>query len=391
MFFVSKVSPFLFGLALFNLGFSLLLRHLPADKVVFFISLIFGFIGFTLMGAIYQIIPNSQNRKLSNPEITYWVVGFSIAGLILLYFSRFEISSLLILISLSLFFIHTIRNVRNWTPVTVKFLGVSVFYLFLFSLFMFLHFNFNLIPFQVVVHTLTVGALLNAVYGVELAWIPMLLMETLNIKKANRLFWIKQISTLTFLLSFISMNYSFLALASFIEFTAFLFFAYILYEVVSNRKIQTPLPYVIKVLLVALIPLPFGLILGVFSSSNPVVLPFTVDIHINLLIYGFAAFTIFGGMLHLLPRIVWGWKFATLKEVKIPTVNELVEEKEIPRFLQSGVIAFLLFVSLDSLPSPFRILSIIPYMFIIGFFLKITYVCIFNKLMEVEHGTDKSS
>jgi hypothetical protein len=44
--------------------------------------------------------------------------------------------------------------------------------------------------------------MLNAVYGVELAWIPMLTMTTLNFKKALNLFYAKQFSTLFILVSF---------------------------------------------------------------------------------------------------------------------------------------------------------------------------------------------
>jgi len=124
-------------------------------------------VGLTLLGAMYQIIPNSQNRKLSRPQISYWVFGGVVASLILFYFHRFEIGSLILFLSFGTFYIHGLMNVSNWTPVTVRFIGASATYLTLSSLFLLLHFALDAVPFQLAIHTLTVGAMLNAVYGVE--------------------------------------------------------------------------------------------------------------------------------------------------------------------------------------------------------------------------------
>jgi len=158
-----------------------------------------------------------------------------------------------------------------------------------------------------------------------------------SVRKAYRLFWIKQVTTPLFLLSFLFMNYTAVALVSILEAGVALFFLYLIYKVVSERRMPSPVPHVIRIFLTAMVFLPFGLALGTLTAARPAVLPFTIDMHLNLLVYGFTAFTIFGGILHLLPRIVWNWKFAQRKEGRIPMVGELVDEAYLPKFLEYSV------------------------------------------------------
>ncbi len=389
MFYISKITPPLFGIALFNLFFSLFLKQIPEEQVLFYITLVFGFVGLVLLGAMYQIIPNSQNRKLSHPQIPYWVFGGVVAATVLFYFHRFEIGSLLLFLSTLTFYVHGLTNITNWAPVTVRFIGASATYLTLSTLFLFLSFTTDLVPFQLAVHTLTVGAMLSAVYGVELAWIPMLLMETLNVRKALRLFWVKQVTTVLFLLSFLFMNYTAIAVASLAEFCSALFFLYLVYEVISNRRMPAPIPHVVRIFLLAMVFLPFGLAVGTLTAAKPAVLPFTIDMHLNLLVYGFTAFTIFGGIFHLLPRIVWNWKFTQMKGGKIPAVNELVDEAYVPKFMEYAVVAFLVFLVLDNLNPPLRAFSSIAYAVIVILFLRVSVLPMFKKLKEVHHGGDK--
>ncbi len=386
MFYISKITPPLFAVAVFNLFFSLFLKQIPEEQVLFYVTLVFGFVGLVLLGAMYQIIPNSQNRKLSHPQVSYWVLGGTVASLILFYFHRFELGSLLLFASVATFYLHGLRNISNWTPVTVKFIGSSATYLTLSTLFLFLSFNFDLVPFQLAIHTLTVGAMLNAVYGVELAWIPMLLMETLNVRKAQRLFWIKQATTLVFLASFLFMNYTAIAVSSLLEFGVSLFFLYLIYGVIANRRMPAPLPPVVRIFLVAMVFLPFGLAVGTLTAAKPAALPFTVDLHLNLLVYGFTAFTIFGGIFHLLPRIVWNWKFAGRTGGRVPAVSELVDEAFAPKFLEYAVPAFLIFLVLDNLNPPLRAFSSLVYAAVVILFVKVAFVPLIKKLKEVEDG-----
>ncbi len=391
MFYVSKISPPLFLFALVNLLISLLLKMFSETPTLFFVILVFGFVGNTLLGAMYQIIPNSQNRKLSFHQLSYAVFLGVLVSFVLFYLGRYGSGSLLLAVSYILFFLHSLVNVKNWAPVTVKFLGFSAFYLALASLFLALHFNLGLVPIQLAVHTLTVGSMLSAVYGVELAWIPMLLMETLNVRKAQRLLYIKQASTLLILTSFLLMNYRLIALSSLPELGVALYFIYMLYRLVMQRRMPSPIPYVVKTFFIALPFLPLGIVVGTFMSSHTSVLPVVYNIHIDLLVYGFTAFTIFGGMSHLFPRIMWNWKFANRKGGNAPPINELVDEKGFPRFMELSLIAFVLFLALDSLFSSLRWLSVFPYLFVIGNFFRITFLHFLKKLKEVENVSGETA
>ena len=386
MFYVSKVSPLFFLLALTNLVLSLLARSLGSDLVLFSFLLVFGFIGTTLVGAMYQIVPNSQNRRLPLPWLSYLVFALFLGSFLLVYGGMLAPASGLLLMASGVFFAHTLLGIKNWMPVTVKFLGASAFYIFLASLFLFLNLFFGLVPFQLAVHTLTVGAMLSAVYGVELAWIPMLLMETLNIRKARKLFFAKQASTLLLLLSFYLLEYRLVALASLFEIGVSLYFLYLIYSLIKNRRMPSPLPYVVRIFLVALAFLPLGLVVGSFLASHPELIGGALSLHVDLLVYGFTAFTIFGGMSHLLPRIVWNWKFAGSKGVKVPPVNELVDEKGFPRFLELSLVAFALFLYTDLSFYPLNVLSPLLYLFILGYFFRLTFLHLLRKLREVKDG-----
>jgi len=139
--------------------------------------------------------------------------------------------------------------------------------------------------------------------------------------------------------------------------------------------------------LVALVFLPIGFIMGAFTASNPEVLPISFNLHIDFLIYGFKAFTIFGGMAHLFPRIMWNWKFASRKGDRIPTVNELIDEPSFPKFMELSLIAFVFFLAVDSLFFPLKAIAALLYIFIIGMFFKITFLHFMKKLKEVENGS----
>jgi hypothetical protein len=225
--------------------------------------------------------------------------------------------------------------------------------------------------------------MLNAVYGVEIAWIPMLMMETLNIRKAQRLFYAKQVSTVIFLLTFYFMNYRLIALASLLEFSLSIYFIYTMYSLLKQRRMPSPLPYVVRTFFSALPFLPAGFILGAFSASNPEVLPKAYILHLDLLVYGFTAFTIFGGIAHLFPRIVWNWKFSRSGGKNVPTVSELIDEASFPKFLEQSLIAFAFFIVVDSLFYPISSLSGLVYLFILLNFFRITFLHLFKKLKEV--------
>jgi len=240
-----------------------------------------------------------------------------------------------------------------------------VIYLFLASLFLFIHFNWQAVPLQLAVHTLTVGSMLNAIYGVEIAWIPMLIMDTLNIRKAEQLFKAKQVTTVAVLLAFLSMNYKLLAVMSLLEFAVSVYFLYIMYELFKKRKMLSPIPNIVRVFLFALPFLLLGLIVGSFSASHPEVLPTALYLHTDFMVYGFTAFTIFGGILHLLPRIIWNWKTSGIKQPEF-SISDLVDEKSLINFLELLAILYIFYVAVDVLFPPLHTISTVIYLGILA-------------------------
>jgi len=59
---------------------------------------------------------------------------------------------------------------------------------------------------------------INAVIGVELALVPLLYMEPLNIGLANKLFWVHQISTSILIASFYIFDLRLIYFADILEF-----------------------------------------------------------------------------------------------------------------------------------------------------------------------------
>lgn len=381
MFYVSKVSPFIFGLGVLNLTYSLIYKNFYGIDKKFLIILIYGFICTVIIGAMYQIIPNSQGGKLRHPSLSYVVFSGLILFSLLSYMSLLTIASLILFLLVLIFGIHMITTVKNWHPVTVKFLSASLVYLFLSSLLILLS-NLGLINYQVAIHTATVGTLLNAVYGVELAWIPMLTMTALNIRKATLLFYIKQISTPLFIIAFYTLDYRYIALVSLLEIGTAVAFLILLYMTVRKRKVTGGLPPVVKALLYSLILLPVGMSIGSFMAVHTEWMNIIINLHINLLVYGFATFTIFGGIFHLLPRIVWNWLYANSNPSI--TVSDLADEKGFSTLIKYSLFLYPLYILTD-----FRLnlLSLIIYLFVIFFFVRITFLKVI--LRGKAHGGNK--
>ncbi len=367
MYYVSKITPFFLFKALIFLGLSLVLRH--TDWLLSVIFLLYGFITSTLIGAMYQIVPNSQSRKLYLPQLSYLVFILNITGFVLFSLKKGGWASGVLLISYLLFSTSVFLTIKNWKPITVRFLSVSVVFLNLSAIFLLLS-QLNLVPFKLAVHTLTLGAMLNAVYGVELAWIPMLTMTTLNFKKALNLFYFKQFSTLLILVSFYITTYNLLVFASIVEFVVALFYLSQIYSILKQRRIKLTLPIPVKFFIFALLLLPFGLFVGVLMSTFPEWTSTLLKLHYNILIYGFTAFTIFGGIAHLLPRIIYNWKFSERQGVSI---TDFIDEPSLPAFFKFSVGLYLAYLILNFLPDPAHLVSSLTYIVLLLYFLRLTF------------------
>jgi hypothetical protein len=256
--------------------------------------------------------------------------------------------------------------VRNWQPITVKFFGLGVFYFFLSSAFLLLSELYHL-PFQLSVHTLTLGFMLNVVIGTQLAWIPMLYMEPLNVKYAKYLFYTSLFSLPPFLFSFYILNYQLIALLSALPLTLVAYFLWLIYSVFSGRRMPKEIPLVIRYFILAMAFLPFGMLVGTLMAGENLI-SFLVKIHVDILVYGFTATTIMGGIAHLYPRIIYGWK-----QLEGVSIQDLTDEKLLRKIFPYIPMSILWMVFCDAMQA-LSYLSVLPYMILWVFFFKAVFL-----------------
>ncbi|WP_457642300.1 hypothetical protein [Persephonella sp.] len=328
MFFISKWSPLFFLLAFINLVGSLILRIKGTDHIDTGLIAVFGFVLYTLIGAGYQIIPNSQQRQIKYKNLQGVVFLLAVISSVLMISGQFFYASIFNLITILVFTVHITAIIHNVQPVTVKFLLASIVYANIGSLFFFLSELSGHILLQTVIHTINVGVLLNAVIGVELAWIPMMLMHSLNIRMGNIIFWLHQISALTLIGAFYFFDYKFILLGGIFEAVVLLMFFYVIFSAVKSSKALMKVQPPIKFFLGGHIFLISGILMGLHIAGSKMVQ--FIPVHMDAMVYGFAALTIFGGTLHLMPRIVWNMvHIKKAREGKtIPNVFQIIDQKE---------------------------------------------------------------
>ena len=330
MFYISKVTPLLFILAFLNLIVSIFLKINGADYVYVGLNGVFGFIGLTLIGAMYQIIPNSQQQKLKFEKLSYLVFILAVIFSIFLWINNLMVSSFIYLFLIILFIFNIIPVVKNVKPITIKYLAVSLIYFVLSSVFLVLS-SFNIVPVQLAIHTLTVGVMINAVLGVQTAWFPLFFMQNLDFQMSNRIFYFIQISTVLVLFSFFSMNYSLIGLSAVIEILSLILFVLLMVVIVRQGKMLQKIPYAVKLFSTGHLFLFLGLLTAFFIAifKKFEFLP----IHLDFMIYGFAFFTILGGVLHLTPRILWNMvSVRKAQEGKqVPQLNKLLNGETVDK------------------------------------------------------------
>lgn len=198
MFYISKITPLFFILAFINLFLSLYLKAKTGNFIYYGQIAVFGFILNTIIGAFYQVIPNSQQQRLSLEWIEKIVFIIGVLYSVYIALGNFNIAYFFIASQVLIFSFHILSVVKNLKPLTVKYLTASIVFMFLSSIFLFLSLKTDNLSIQVALHTFTVGAMINAILGVQTAWIPMIYMQTLGKTKTgqiviNSLFYIHQI------------------------------------------------------------------------------------------------------------------------------------------------------------------------------------------------------
>ena len=199
MFFISEASPLFFLLSILMLTIDLILKAFTnTNNINIFLIALYGFFINVIIGAMYQLIPNSLMKKPKFPKLSFITLGLSVLNGFIMFFWYFGIlgdiyfsfsNTLLILVFIA--HISTVLKLPN--SITAKFLTARLIFLMLNSIEL-LFYAFNKINIFFLIHTFTIGFVINTVIGVEFALVPLLYMEPINMGLTNKLFWIHQIS-----------------------------------------------------------------------------------------------------------------------------------------------------------------------------------------------------
>jgi hypothetical protein len=232
-------------------------------------------------------------------------------------------------------------------PLTIRFIVTGLFYLFLYVSSLVSFEVFGKGSYQLSIHLFTIGVMSNLIIGVFFTWIPMLTMQVINLKLADRFYYIYQFTSGLFLLSFLMGNHTFITVSSIVLFLTVLFYLYIIYDSVFKGKKVIVLTVVVKyflagwfLFLIGVLTVLFILIFGRFDL---------LILYIDFMVYGFGFTILSGAIIHLLPRIVWNWFSQQIKKSNFPNINSLVNEKLVIRLLYFYIPFLFVNLSLDYL------------------------------------------
>lgn len=345
MLYISKVSLIFFIFAFFYFPLSIFYK-LEGDFYSTVYTSIFGFILSIVFAGLYQIVPNSQGIKLKYENLTFFNFFLFSFSFVFFIFKNITLASVVIFLSTSIFLTHILTVVKNLKPITIRFISIALFYIFI-STFLFMISNFYSIPLKIVIHTFTVGVLLNLTLGVQMAWIPMLTMKVLNLKLAEKVFYMFQISIVLFFISFILENKLFYIISTSSFILSIFTYFYLLYSCIFKDLKFLKLQDIVKFFMLGWFLFIGGFLVGlhmIFSRDIKF-----VWIHLDFMVFGFAFLTILGGTLHLMPRIIWNMKY--MEKVKkgknVPQINQLINQNLLKIFLPVFILLFFNLIFFD--------------------------------------------
>ncbi len=361
MFYVSRVSLLFFMLAIVDLFLGLYIKATNANFISYAYMLIFGFVLNTIIGAYYQILPNSQQVKLPLEKFGYVVFLLSIISSSYLFFGNFTFAFMFLVATIYAFLIHILTVIRNLKPLTVKYLAFSIIYLSLLPILLMMKIKGVPLNVSLVIHTFTLGVMVNAIWGVQTAWIPMIYMQTLGQTKLKRIVinsqvYLYQLFVLLTLVGFYTANLKMIAgMAMLVLALEILFLKFVVYDSIKPQLKLQGLPYQIKFFLAGHLFFIIGLILAhVMAVANKFSL---IGLHIDFMLLGFGFFTIVGGMVHLIPRIIWNMVYIRkAQQMKnVPNVKGVISRQKAERLFWVALAGYILFIVADillgSLPS----------------------------------------
>lgn len=330
MFHISRVSLYFFALAFIDFFVGLFFFSFKSFN---YSPFIFGFVFDALLGGLYQIVPNSFQKRLAAKNLSYLILFLKAVLTFSFIVENIILEKALLSIIGFLFFAHILSSFKKPVTFVQKFFLVGIFYLFLFSIFEIISFNYNLNEFFLL-HTFLLGFMLNILMGTQLAIFPLLYMETPNYKLTKISFFAHQISVPLLLIGFYKLNFSYISKLSIFEIASIGIFIYTIYLLFESKKVPKRVPFTLQYFIVGLVFLVFGVSAGSFVAAKEN-LNF-LFIHRDFMIFGFLAITIFGAMMHFASRILWALKLDFSQKISI---SDTIYEEFVSKALISGILS----------------------------------------------------
>ena len=350
-FLTSAILYFLFDfliLILFIFGI-ISLNHASLLAAVHLFTI--GFVIFTIFGAMEQMIPVLSASKLYNEKLAnahFYATNIAFLGFIFsLLFGAGKIASffaVLLFLAFCTFIFIIFRTIKRYNLI-LKFFGAGLLYFFIASLLGMLSMLGVFSRKALHVHLALIGFVSFIIFGALYHMFPMLSLRKLyNEKLANAHFYLSNLGIVALAFSFLTGK--FFEISAVLMLSAFYLFAYIMLRTLFQQKLKfAELDVSVKFFIFSIFFMVIATTIGAYIASF---LKYSfLSLHYHIALIGFVTLTIFGGMYHVIPMLVWINKYSSkIGKERVPSVKELYNEREADYIFKTSVIAvFLLLFS----------------------------------------------
>jgi hypothetical protein len=326
-----------------------------------------GWITFTIMGSLYQLIPVITNEKIYSSTLAYIVYLFMLIGTVLLSISFWifdigyiiEIAASFLFLGITIFLVNILLSVKDSKEksIEIDFIQTSLFWFWLtafIGLLLAFNFRFIFLPkehlyyLRIHAHIGLIGWFLCLIIGVASKLIPMFLLSgKLNTKTLTYSYYLINLSLLGFIIDalfFNGMN-RIIVYAAIIILAIIIFLSYIAhaFKTRARKKIDINLKYTYLSFILIFIPIILWIILKVDLFLDKGIKQQISTAIVYSLLFGFITFLILGQSFKNLAFIVWLKKYEEINgTVKTPLPKNLYSEKYATVQLYAFMISYII-------------------------------------------------
>lgn len=356
-FFSAAIAYFLLDILLILLLiFNVMPLSIPLFVVVHLFTL--GWVTLTIFGAMEQMIPVLSGAKLYNPKVGnfeladlhFYALNIFLIGFFLSMSFAYELAKYFAIAVFAMYLLFAFlifKTIKKYNLV-LKFFAGSIAYLLLASMLGILILFGSFTNTIAHVHLAFVGWATLTIFGAMYHMFPMLALKKLHSEElANYHFYLSNIAVLGFVLSLILFNFNKItSIFGILLLLSFYLFVYLMLRTLFQgefdfSKFDVSIKYFIFSLVYLIIAGTAGAIMLLFNIPLK-------QLHYHIALLGWITLTIFGGMYHIVPMLIWIEKYSgKIGKEKIPSVKEMYDEKHANNvFLLSNASVFGLLIGL---------------------------------------------